>query len=311
MGNNSYNPMRLDANESAFFERELEHVKSKTYDVKYPQLKAFDLLPVSTEANPGAEEITFRRYKAVGMAKIVADYSKDFPRVDVYGEEVTSKIKSIGDSYGYSIQEIRGSMMAGKSLDSRRASAAKRAIDEKLNNMAFITNKREGTNGILNYPGISEIVIPADGTGNSTKWDDKTPEQILRDIRLIVSGVVEPTKSIEDPDTLILPLHQYELITQVDIGDVNKTTIMNYFLKNSPHIKNILWLNELKGIGAGETDRAMVGKFDAEHVTLELPQPFEQFEPDKKAMSYDIVCHARCAGCIVYYPMAFCYADGI
>ena len=35
----SNNPVRLDSNESAFFNRELAFVKSKTYDAKLAELK--------------------------------------------------------------------------------------------------------------------------------------------------------------------------------------------------------------------------------------------------------------------------------
>jgi hypothetical protein len=55
----------------------------------------------------------------------------------------------------------------------------------------------------------------------------------------------------------------------------------------------------------------LCGKFDEEHITLELPQIFEQFDPLQKGMVYEIPCHSRCAGVIIYYPMAFCFADGI
>ena len=33
------NPMRLDSNESVFFNRELAYIKSKSYDAKYAELK--------------------------------------------------------------------------------------------------------------------------------------------------------------------------------------------------------------------------------------------------------------------------------
>ena len=44
------NPMRLDRGEAAFFAREVEHVKARTYDQKLRELKAFELIPVSHEA---------------------------------------------------------------------------------------------------------------------------------------------------------------------------------------------------------------------------------------------------------------------
>jgi hypothetical protein len=116
----------------------LDKIKSRTYDVKRPDLKALIIIPVSTDAGPAARTITFRRYTAVGFAKIISDYAHDFPRVDVYGEEETIKVHSIGDSYGYNIMEIReAAMVPGRNLELRRATTARRAHDEKVNDLAF------------------------------------------------------------------------------------------------------------------------------------------------------------------------------
>lgn len=306
----SKNPMRLDDKESAFFLRELTHVKTKTYDAKLAELKGLSLIPISTEAGSGATEITFKRYRGVGFAKVIADYAKDFPRVDVYGEETSVKVKGIGDSYGYSIPEIRMSERAGKNLDQRRATTARRAHDEMMNSMALKSNANYGTNGLIDYPGISEVALKADGTGSSKTWASKDVDQILRDINNLVDAVMVPTSGRETPDVLLLPLAQYNDLANRRLPNTDKT-LLQYVLDNNPHIKKIDWLIELKGAGANGADRAMVGRFDEDHITLEIPQPFEQFDAQQEGMEFTIPCHSECAGTIIYYPLAFAYADGI
>ena len=113
---------RFDSAEDAsvFFARELDHVKAQSYDVEYPELTALHLFPQSSEADPGAETITYYTYDKTGLAKIIDNYSTDLPRADVTGKPSFAKIKSIGDSYGYSAQEMRASRLAGKSLDARK-----------------------------------------------------------------------------------------------------------------------------------------------------------------------------------------------
>lgn len=307
----SNNPMRLDSNESAFFNRELLYVKTKAYDAKLAELKGLSLIPISTEAGSGVNEIAYQQYRGVGFVKIIADYAKDFPRVDVYGEEKSVKVKGIGDSYGYSITEIRQSQRAGKNLDQRRALTARRAHDEQMNKMALKSDPINGTNGLLDYPGITEVTLQNDGANSSKTWASKTADQIIRDINDMVNAVMEPTFAREIPDTLLLPINQYNDIATRRIGDAGEKTLMKYILENSPYIKRIDWLSELKNFGAGNTNRAMVGRFDEEHITLEIPQPFEQFEPQQEGMEWTIPCHSECAGTIIYYPLAFAYADGI
>lgn len=303
--------MRLDSNESVFFNRELAYVKAKSYDAKYAELKGLSLIPISTEAGAGVNEIIFHQYRGVGFAKVIADYAKDFPRVDIYGEEKAVKVKGIGDSYGYSIKEIRASQRTGKNLDQRRAITARRAHDEMMNRMALKSNTADGTFGLLDFPGITEVTLQADGTSSSKTWASKTPDQIVRDINDLVNAVMEPTSAREVPDTLLLPIAQYNDLATRRIGEAGEKTLMRYILDNSPYIKRIDWLSELKNFGAGGTNRALVGRFDEEHLTLEIPQPFEQFEAQQEGMEFTIPCHSECAGTIIYYPLAFAYADGI
>jgi hypothetical protein len=309
--NGGNNPRRLDRGESAFFAREVEHIKAQTYDAKLKELKALALIPINTNTGPGTTLITFRRYTGVGIAKIISDYAKDFPRVDIYGEEASVKVYSIGTSYGYNIMEIReAAQVPGKNLDTRRAITARRAHDEKTNDLALNGDAEHNIHGFLNYPGITETTLPADGEGSSTKWKDKTEDQILRDINSMTDAVMLPTHRREVPDTLLLPLETYNYLANKRLGD-NQTTLLKFILDNNPVLSKVDWIDELTGIGEGKTNRAMVGKFDDEHITLEIPQPFEQFDPEKEGMEFTIPCHSRTAGVIIYYPQAFAYADGI
>ena len=308
-------PFRLDANESVFFKRELEFIKQKSYDAKYKALKGLEIIPISAEANNGATEITWRKFYGIGFAKLISDYATDFPRVDTYGEEATVKCKGIGSSYGYTIKEIRASQYSQKRLDQRRADFARRATDEKINNIALFGDTQSGLNGLMNYPGITGATIPADGTGSSRTWASKTPDQIIRDVTNIVNAVVATTNGVEVPDLLLLPLAQYNDISTRRVGTYNDTTVLEYILKTSPYIKKIDFLVELAGMGLslGTTgyDRMLLLCQDEDHLTLEIPQPFEQFDPQLRGMTYEIPCHAETAGVIVYYPLSIAYGDGI
>ena len=44
--NTTNNPMRLDSNESVFFNRELAYVMARSYDAKYAELKGLSLIPI-------------------------------------------------------------------------------------------------------------------------------------------------------------------------------------------------------------------------------------------------------------------------
>ena len=143
--------MRFDSAEDAsiFFARELDYIKSKSYDKIYPEFTALNNFPITHEVPEGAETMTYYSYEKTGMAAIISNYATDLPRADVKGSPTTAYVKSIGDSYGYSIQEMRASRMAGKSLDTRKAEAARYAIDRKTNEIAFAGDKEHKLMGML------------------------------------------------------------------------------------------------------------------------------------------------------------------
>lgn len=311
--------VNLDSDDTLFFSRQLQFIKAKSYDIKYAELKARQVLPVSFDAGPGAETIRYEQYQGVGVAKVIANYADDLPRADVKGKEFVGTIKSLGASYGYSLQEIRAAKFAGKPLEQRRANAAKRAIAQAENQIAFFGNSDYGLMGFLNNPNISTYSLPADGVQNgtvagspaSTMWINKTPDQVIRDLNAMVNSVFNSTKGVEKPNTLLLPLTAFSYLSTTARSVYSDRTIMEYFLENTPFIETIDWLNELVGAGVGGTDAAVAYVKDADHLTLEIPQDFEQLNVQERGLEYLVPCHERIGGVINYYPLATVLISGL
>lgn len=301
----------LDSGESIFFIRELEQIKTRSYDIRYAELKGRSLIPVSNEISPGAETVVYEQYDQVGMAKVIASYADDLPRADVKGKEFTARIRSLGDSYGYTVQEIRAAKYAQKPLEQRRANAAKRAILQKENLICFNGDSAYGLLGFINHPNISSITVDNDGTGSSTLWSTKTPDQIIRDLNKLANYIVENTLMVEQPDTLLLPVAKFNYINSTARSANSDTTILKYFLNNNEYIKSVEPVNELKAAGAGGLDRMMAYKKDPEKLEQEIPQDFEQFDPQPRNLEFVVPCHSRYGGVQIYYPLSVAYGDGI
>lgn len=300
----------LDADEGVFFSRQLEAVKTKTYDKRYPELLARRLIPVSYDTPSGALTITYQAFDIVGMAKIISNYATDIPRVDLRGKEYTAKIKSIAAGYGYSIQDVRSARMAGVPLETRKANAAKQAILTTEDDIAILGDADHGLMGLLSHPNVPDVAIPADGTGSSALWSTKTDEQIIRDINLVVNQIVGTTNGVELPDTLLLPLTAFTTIASKKVGDTGKT-VLNWIKETSPYIKNVESWPKLSGKGVGGTDVMIAYKKDPDKLTLEIPQDFEQLPVQEQGLEFIVNCHERCGGVIIYYPLSIAKADGI
>lgn len=296
---------RLDAQETAFFGRELEHVKSKTYDIKYGELKARKLIPLSSEAGEGAETISYQSYSSVGMAKIVESYAKDFPRADVKAEEHIVKIHSLGDSYGYSIQEIRNAAKAGKPLNAKKAAAAKRAMMQKENSLALFGSEKAKLTGLFNHPNV-----PVVAQDTSRDWLNAatTGDQILDDLNKLANSVPVLTNDVEVADTLLMDTQHYAKIASKRIVD-STTTVLKFFMDATPYIKNIEPVAQLSKAGAAGGSRVMVYRRDPNALEMEVPVDFEQFEPLREAMEWTVHCHERFGGVSFYYPLSAAYMD--
>lgn len=310
--------MHLDANESIFFNRELETIRAKSYDVKYDDnFKMLALLPISMEGDPLDTQITHRVYGRVGVAKMGGgDYATDFPSVDVFGSEVTVKVYPIHASYKYNKDEIARAARANKPLEQMRANAARKAIDKKLNDVAMNGDTVTGATGLFNAPGISSYTVPGGATGSKTNWETKTADEILADLYGISNYIITSTKGIEIPDTIALPLTSYQLIERKRLSSDSEKTVLNYFLENSKNIKNIVWFNELETAAPSSQSyhsrKAMYcWKNDADHLVLDVPQPFKQDELWVDGREYVVPCIARCGGVTVFYPMSVAKGLGI
>ena len=303
------NILKLDAAETVFFKTELESVKSRTYDYKRPELKMRTLVPTMSDANPGAQSIVYYQYDAVGMAKIVESYAKDFPRADVKRKRFDNPVVSLGASYGYSVQDIRSAQMASVPLEQRKANAARLAVMQKEDNLAAFGDEDAGFTGLFNNPNTTEYTLSNPGAG--TEFVNKTPDQILADLNGMVSKVIELTNGVESPDTMILPNEQHTYLTSTARSANSDTTIMEYFLSKNVSVRQVEPYYKLKGAGAAGSDRLFMYRRDADHLSLEIPQDFEQMPVQTEGMEYVVYCHQRFGGVIFYYPLATIFADGI
>lgn len=303
----------LDAAQSAFFARQLEEIDATLYSVKYGKLEALELV-TTRPVNIGAESHTYRQFDRRGMAEITANYTTQSKRVDVDGKEFTSYLRSMRLSFGISIQEIRTAQFAGVDLDMMKVMAARRGIDEKLNQIALLGSAEHNLFGLFNQPNAGSYTVLADGTGSSALWTAKTPDQILRDLFGIVDFIPTATAEVEQCKRLLMPYSRFRLLSSrkastTGAGD-GTLTILGFFQTARPgvQVRGALFLDTA---GAGSTARMVAYDPDPMNVRWLVAVPFESFPQQLHGMEYVTECHARCGGVIMSYPMTMAYGDGI
>ena len=321
--------VHMDAHESLFFSRQLEHIKATVYEKKYPELKALRLIPVTTETPAGALYVTWRLYDSVGVAKLIANYADDLPRVDVYGKEFHSTIHEIGVAYGYSIKDIKAAQYAGMPLESKKANAARMAIEQTMERLAWFGDTPANVPGFFYNPNVNHI-LAADAvvSGTDTRWctalgvPTKTQDEILQDMNAAVNQVWTSTKGIHQANTMLLPLDKYAQINSRARSATSDITILQFFKRNHPEITTIEPVNQCNDL-VGEGHAAVIGgavdsssimvvyKRDPDIVELEIPEMFHQLPAEPRNLTFIIDCLASFGGAIWREPLACSITEGI
>jgi hypothetical protein len=303
---------KFDANETAFLERELTFVRSKIFTVQYTELRARTFIPLATDIPPWADTHTYKVNDRTGKARVGSYQSKDIPRVDIQTREVLTHCVPITDAFAWNIDEMRKAAALGVPLQENKASAARMAIETSIDEILALGDLGNQTGlsskGFLNNADVvsNGIVNPA-----SDPWDGTTTaDQMLADLNSPVNTIVQNSNNVFIPDTYILPPKTFNLAAQKRIGVDSSMTVLQFFLATNPYIKNVDQWTRCTGAGAGgSTSRAVIYKRDPAVLEGIVNQEFEALPPETKGFEFEVPCHAKCGGTVIYQPLAVRYMD--
>lgn len=324
---------RFDAATTAFFLRDLTEVMGRTFDVKYPDLKARQILPVFTGVDPGAEGYVWRQFDRVGAANVIHDYSADLPESEVVANEFQSRCLSLGASYTYSIQDLRKARMAGIPLETRKALSARRSMEQAIEQIAFFgiaqvpgtgasqalrfapasqnTNDPLAMYGFTNFPGLV-----VNTTTNNWLLASTSVSTIVSDFNAQFLSIIKTSLGVHTPDTVVFPLSIWSaLATAARSTTFTDDTILQYLRKENPWLKQVYWSTMLETAGLKQDGvtpgpRIMFLERNEENLSLVIPQEFEQLPPQMVNLMFKIPCHMRVGGIRVSYPKSIVALDG-
>lgn len=299
----SQNQQTLREDQGIFAARQLDYVKARTYDRKLPPMNGLALVPQSSDAPEWAETITYKSYDQVGMAKIIANYADDLPRVDVSGKETTVPVRTIGDSYGYNINELLASTALGANLPERKATAARRAVEVKMNQIAMVGDAKYGLYGITNHPNIGTTAGITGGWAGAA-----TGVQIVADVDILYAAVTTQSKDVHTPTRMAIPSTALAAMKRKYIADTGGKSAFTMVRENYPDMQ-IVGLAELQNVGGSSL--AIIGEFSEENASLETVMAFNQLPAQARNLELVVPCMARTGGVSVHYPLAFTKAVGI
>jgi hypothetical protein len=311
-----YGDDRLDANETALFGRQLEAISNLAREVRRPELKWRQFIPVTTEAPPGAETWAYYLWDAFGMAEIVANYADDIRRVAITAQKVAFDIETYALGYDYSVLDIERAAMAGVNYRNRKSDAVRRGFELRFEKIAAFGQPGTSIRGLLNNPNVP-LVLPK-SVGGGTIWGagTKTPADVLDDLLAHEDAILIATKGVERPNTLLLSLDKFRYIQKTALftgaGSDPKVTILSAFLERSASVTDVdWWLPLAKADSAGTGPRNIMYARDPQHVHMEMPLAPTELPPQAHNLALEVNSWCRNGGVAFEYPLSAAYMDGI
>lgn len=316
------NHMRLDAAESVFFSRQLESIDRTLYDVKFPLLKARQLLPKVANVGEWDRAYTYRMYETVGNSEVrgphwIGDKATDLDSADAKGTEFTTPIKDLGAKYEYSIGEIKTAMAHGVPLDELKARAARQMLEEDIDTVLAFGDASLGMKGFANHASVdASTFTPSDKGGGNTEWNTAgaDPLLIVSDMNQILNQVwtaLKEAQGITDKLTMVLPSSRYALVASTPLGDNADKTILKFMLDNSPYLAAVVPWHKLEEAGTGDSARMIVYARDPMVCGALVPLEYTRQPEQERGLMLEVPVMARCGGAVIRYPVAMAYGDEI
>ncbi len=298
---------RFDAAPNLFLRRELEHVRSKVYEVVYSLMKGRQLVPIDNSVARGAQHTTYNVMDMKGKARVGSDYTSEPPRFEVDATDHTQGVKGIVGAYGYSMNEIEAAILAGRGLSDRKGKAARSIMEREVDDILLDGNSANKLAGLFSLSGTQTETVTDGAVG--TLWGTKNSDEKVADMNACADKVWVGSKERFAPDTLVIPTSAYTDIKNTRMGDGSNTKIIDYFLDGHDYIERIIPSGKLETAGAGGTRRMMAYNNSAEYLQGIIPIEFEQLSPQLRGFETIINCQLRIGGIELYQPLSVCYLD--
>lgn len=211
--------------------------------------------------------------------------------------------------------------MTGRNMDALLRDGLRMAYDKHMDENTYVGFKTCETTGLVNNPDVVITDASASGTGSSTKFADKTPDQILADINAAILTAWAAAEYDLDavPNHIIMPYEQYNHLATTKVTELAEKTILAFLLENNVAKQNgsdlfigaTAWC---KGAAAdGSSDRMVVYCNKERYLAMDELAPLTRAmtTPNTQQFCYDTAYAGNVSEVEVFYDQTILYVDKI
>lgn len=302
-----------------FLNPQLLRINTEVEMQVYPDFDYSSLMYVDTDGGMWSAGSVFHSGDVAGAAQFLAHKGFDMPLADISTAQHMQTNHFAGIGYEYGRGELERAAQVGRNLSSEKAEAARKVAESFIYGIALRGNAEKGMTGLINNASVPQAVVAADGTGSTTTFATKTPDQVLRDVNAALNAPFNSTNETMRANTLLLPTTRLQTLSERRLGDNSDTTLLAFLRANNSYTLEtgqplfIRGTRELEAAGQGGTARMMAYSNTRDAVRFYLPGPHEflQAYTPNGGLLWQVPGIMNIGGVEWRRPKAGAYRDGI
>ena len=215
----------------------------------------------------------------------------------------------------WTLEDLRRAAFTGVSLDSETVKAASEGAMDHIEQVGLLGDETVGFKGLVNHDEILTDTTPA-------TMEASTAQELVELLNKKIGSIVEQSaevvgRIIRKELTIYLPIAQYNRVTTLGYGDNADKTVWGYVKKNNPWTARtgqevkLASVAELKGAGAGGSDRMLIGFKDKRIMEMAMPISPRVITTINEGFVVKAPMEYKISGLNVKRPTTMRYVDGI
>ncbi|MGS1116015.1 DUF2184 domain-containing protein [Castellaniella sp. UC4442_H9] len=296
----------------AFYISQLAAVEPRLYETKYPNINFQELVPVNTGIPEWVDTVPYISYDAVTLGKFIGANADDLPNVAIKAKKDTVPVGYAGNSFEYSLDELRKSQKLNMPIDLTLAMAARRGAEEHMQRVAYFGDASRKMYGLFNHPNVTvDATSTLDWTNAGT-----TGKMILDSVNGMIGDVWNQSTGVHVPNTLVLAAKRWTYLatTMATQYAPDKTLLeilqsQNLFTRMTGQQMKILPRFQLDGAGTSGKDRILIYENNPDNLVMYVPMFWRPTAPQPRDLKIKVPAEYKCSGTEFRYPMSAGYFD--
>ena len=300
-----------------FYISQLANLEAKIYEAKYTNINFEEMIPVNTSVPEYVDSWDYISYDAVTLGKFIGSSADDLPSVQASANKTSVPIGYAGNSFDYSLDELRKTQQMRMPIDTIKGRAAFRGSQEHSQRVAYFGDAARGMTGLFNNPNIA--------LDNSTvNWATATGQEIVADMNSLLIEVWINSANTHVANAFALDSARYAQISSQRMDTGTDTTILEFFKKNNlyttmtgaelrifPRLQLSATVLAANGVSNSNKDRMMAYELNDDNLGMVNPIPWRPLAPQMKNLTVIIPAEYKISGVEFRYPFSAAYRDHV